>query len=258
MTIVQLLFHFSLFCQHDTIVANQHLDSGRVLIKNEQYDKAIAILDSAASVYLQNEIYDKYIITQNNRGLAYIYKKMPDSAISILNKCIDSEFKNEPEAEKHLAETHYKLVYAYSFKENIQMLIFHCEKYLDLTLKYYSDTSFNAASAYNSTGFCYDVTDQKDTAIYYYKKSLEIYKALNNKSRIASTSNNLGACYSDLNKLNKSLRYYEFAIETRKEMNDSAGIAQSYSNIGVIYHKQDKYDKALKYFKKSIKWSTIE
>lgn len=103
-------------------------------------------------------------------------------------------------------------------------------------------------------GSTYIQMDNKDSALYYYQKSLVFWlKSENiNKERIAAVYNNLGILYKAQENLPMALEYYQKSLRLREEINDKAGVCDIYNNLGIIYNSQKDYERSIESYKKSI------
>ena len=89
--------------------------------------------------------------------------------------------------------------------------------------------------------------------IKYYENSLEIYKELNDKTRLIKCLNNLGILYNTIGNYSKAFEYSQKSLEIAEKFDYKSDISQSLQNIGDIYISRKKYNKALEYYLKTLK-----
>ncbi|MFK8060933.1 MAG: sensor histidine kinase [Polaribacter sp.] len=93
----------------------------------------------------------------------------------------------------------------------------------------------------------------KDSAMFYAKKALNLAKKLNNKSSIANSYNTIGSNFEYVSNLDSAFFYYEKSLSIKFEIKDSIGIANSYNNLGIIKDEKGDYLKAIEYYFKALK-----
>jgi tetratricopeptide (TPR) repeat protein len=91
-----------------------------------------------------------------------------------------------------------------------------------------------------------------DTALYYYKKALEISENIGAKKFIVESLIRIGVDLQDNGISDKAIEYLERALKISEETGDKAKITSCYVNIGIIYHDQGSYNKAIEYYLKSL------
>lgn len=148
------------------------------------------------------------------------------------------------------------------------------------------------ADAYNNYGYYYDNHDDKENALKYYFKALNLFKeqgdmegkggVMNNigvmlsnqgdfeeahdylvqaldikkkidPSELAKNYMNLGVNYDKRGDTSSAMRNYRLGLIVAKKSNDYEDIATIYNNIGSIYHGAKRYDSAVPYLTLSVK-----
>lgn len=99
---------------------------------------------------------------------------------------------------------------------------------------------------YSNIGNIYQSID-KDSALYFFYKSLEIQTALNDKFRIAQVNWNIGNTFSDNPR--KQIPYYKESLEFFKKLNYKTYLSSLANNIAIAYNKLDDIKNAEKYAK---------
>ncbi len=100
------------------------------------------------------------------------------------------------------------------------------------------------AATYNELTWQYR-TVNKEKAILYGNKAIELATKINYSKSIAQAYNDLGIIFYDKENYDSAIALYNKAIEIRKKLNDELGIAKLYNKIGIVYQKQGVFDKAL-------------
>ncbi|MEP6675726.1 MAG: sensor histidine kinase [Ferruginibacter sp.] len=92
----------------------------------------------------------------------------------------------------------------------------------------------------------------KDKAIKYGNKAIELGKQFNFKKGIAQAYNDLGIIYYDRQDFDTAIFLYQQAFPIRMELKDDKGVAALYNKIGIVYQKEAKFDSALNYAQKAL------
>ena len=155
------------------------------------------------------------------------------------------------------------------------------------------DSKQHMAKANNTIGVYFAVTNQQDSAIFYYEKSIAVMNEIGDKKGIASTLNNIGSIYhtrgdlqlalstylksralfleindqqrtaslqtnlgqvyADIGDYSNAIDQYNSSLKIFEELNDKNGIASTLNLIGIIYNNWEEYKLGLVYFRKSLK-----
>jgi len=92
-----------------------------------------------------------------------------------------------------------------------------------------------------------------EKALFYNKKSLDIFKQINDSSGISACYCNMAAVYKEMNLLDEAERLYFEALIIDKTRADKLGMAVLYNNIGELFHIKANYLKALYFYLTSLK-----
>ena len=122
---------------------------------------------------------------------------------------------------------------------------------------YYNEKALDLANKLNSTnyigyslyslGILYENLLIYTRAIEYYKKAVVQYKKADNKLLLAKINRNIGACYIEIYQEDKGLEYYLESLSLYKNLENKLGIASIYMRIGDLYYNEENYDFAIKY-----------
>lgn len=105
------------------------------------------------------------------------------------------------------------------------------------------------ASSLNNIGVVHFLRGNLSDALTYYKKSLTIYKQIDDKKAISNTMQNLGSVYQMRGDLDKALGYYIQSIEVLEDLDDKKSRADQLINIGVIYRERGQIEESINAFK---------
>lgn len=112
------------------------------------------------------------------------------------------------------------------------------------------------AKAFNNNGYRYQqFTNKVDSAFYFYKKSYELSKSINDRQNLAEAANNLGFLYNQQGQRHLGLSYLHECLKLNEQLNNISGIAVSLINIGNIYKELGHHQQALSNFQQSLKYS---
>lgn len=78
--------------------------------------------------------------------------------------------------------------------------------------------------------------------------SIDIFKSLNDTSRIIVGYNNLGILYNEQEKLTEAAAWFKKALQLAIQLNDEYLVVLSKSNAAMNLHSQEKFEAALRYF----------
>jgi tetratricopeptide (TPR) repeat protein len=104
------------------------------------------------------------------------------------------------------------------------------------------------AGCYKLLGHCYERETINDSGIYYYKKSLDIYRKKGQVALAGKMHTLLGVVYYNTGNYDPALENFFFAIKLYEPIGDTVGMAWAHNNIGNIYFFQNALDDALKHY----------
>lgn len=106
---------------------------------------------------------------------------------------------------------------------------------------------FGYAISLNQLGLVYKYKTEYDSAMYYYKKSFQIFDSLGNNREKASILNRMGNIYKRFGKFDSATESFLNSLKLYKELNDSSKVSSVLNNIGVLYNEMRYFDKSLEY-----------
>jgi signal transduction histidine kinase len=104
--------------------------------------------------------------------------------------------------------------------------------------------SFEVIKALNNIGTIQLKLQNYKDAIAYFYRCLKYDEAKKDTASIATDYNNIAIVFADKKDFKSSLIYYDKALKIRESLSDSIGIARMYVNIANIYIDQHKHDDA--------------
>ena len=130
--------------------------------------------------------------------------------------------------------------------------LFIARKMNQLALKEQTDTSYWYALSMRYQGNPYETWGNTDSTIFYWRKSVELFKKYHPESPdYAASLNSLGVLYSDMGDYKASEIYYMQAIEIRRKTlgEENPDYVQSLNNLGVLYSDMGDYKSSQIYYK---------
>ena len=107
--------------------------------------------------------------------------------------------------------------------------------------------------AKNNIGWYYKFTGKLDSAILFYKKSIDIDRKLNDLEGVAYTMINIGSIYLQTGEIALAEKYLKESLKINQANQDTTGIAHCYNYLGAILNSKGESDKAIEYYRKSLK-----
>ncbi len=101
-------------------------------------------------------------------------------------------------------------------------------------------------------GETYLKRNKDDSALYYFKKSLEAYE---NTENIPYSLNDIGRTYAKEGNYTLAIQYHERALAFAKKLNLQLDIVQSYLGLGDTYYKMSRYPVAVNAYQKAKDYS---
>ncbi|MCK5852259.1 helix-turn-helix domain-containing protein [bacterium] len=96
----------------------------------------------------------------------------------------------------------------------------------------------------NNLGINYDLLEDYDQALFYYKRSLTSAKKLGDSTEIFEIYINIGLVYSNLKDISQAIYYTNFALEFFEKTNDKINMALCLQNLSIFEMRLEHYDNA--------------
>ena len=181
---------------------------------------------------------------------SYLLNAMVSSRIGDYKSAIDYSYKalNDSECESKWrcqATFHNTLGNIFTFMGEDKKALKQYNVAINLQISNNGDSS-TIGFLYSNIGNIYQSID-KDSALFFFNKSLDIQTSLNDKFRIAQVNWNIGNAFSDNPR--KQIPYYKESFEFFKRLNYKTYLSSLANNIAIAYNKLDDIKNAEKYAK---------
>jgi len=129
--------------------------------------------------------------------------------------------------------------------------------FYDRIIKFAHKTEFPIfeAKANNYKGIVFSDMGKYDSAVYYYNKSIVIFKDINNQKGIAANLINIGNTFQLQGEFQNATNYYLKGIAIYEKLQDNFRLSISYGNLATIFDEIGQKEDAKKSFLKSNKFA---
>ncbi len=114
--------------------------------------------------------------------------------------------------------------------------------------------SYFEGKAYNIKGIYCDITNNWDSALFYYRKAIQVAGNIGNESLKAGALNNIGLIYWNRNENNAAVEYFFQSLRLYEKLGNYLGTAGNYSNIALIFDSQKEHEKAIEFQRKALQY----
>lgn len=157
---------------------------------------------------------------------------------------IAEESANKSRSEKTIADFHIGMAEIYSDKDALDISLGHFVKAYD----YYQNQPLNDRYRLeNNLAIAYARTDNEEKALKYFKKLFNYDRTRENPINFVSMSNNLGRVWMGKN-LDSSMFYFNKSLEIVKEVDQPDLKLFLYTNLGKVYIMKGDLNSARAYF----------
>lgn len=111
---------------------------------------------------------------------------------------------------------------------------------------------YQEAACYNQLGIYYDVTSRYDSAIYCYRKTVDLAERCDQEVMKGQALNNLGLIYWNMGELDKAVQFYTLSLRIFEKHGKEKGVANTLSNIGVVYNDMEEPRKSIPFQKRAL------
>jgi class 3 adenylate cyclase/tetratricopeptide (TPR) repeat protein len=113
------------------------------------------------------------------------------------------------------------------------------------------------ARIYNFGGGVFYRQGQREKALEWRERALQIAERLGDQSEIANAYLIMAVIYSDWGDLDRALTYGQRCLEAYEAAGDLAGSVKGHNNVGIISRKADRWTKALEHFQEGLRLSEM-
>lgn len=213
--------------------ANIYMEKGELVLAQQFYL-------SANVIFIKNDNYEEIVNTFLNLGKITLRLKAFHSATSYLRQAEKVYLDNSIGNDFLLGEIYYQMSEGYFKTDNIPKSIDYSflakEKFEQVhNKKEYAKALLLLSEEYNKKG---DLSN----AIKYSKKTLEVYKELQEDKHISTIENNLGKLFYEFDNIEESFKHFEIAKDIRIRSKDIE-VINTLINICENYIKLKDLDK---------------
>ncbi len=207
------------------------------------YDKAFQITTQALAI--KRRLNDSAGIARCYRQIAQHlnYKKDYISSISYFQKALAIQRKLH--SPYNASTTLNGMGVVYTSARQYQRALAALQE--ALAIRTADNDSIFIEGAYLNLGFCYDGMGKLDSAEYYYLKSLELCRLIDNKLDKPIILNNLGELYFQQNKLALSEPYLLEGLESARAISSLIDLRDIQHNLSALYARKNDFKKAYFY-----------
>jgi len=234
--------------------------SGEAFVLNEigALHRDLGDLRDALTVYddaikLRTTLGDRYGLAQlhNNLGLAASLIGYQPQAVEHLDKARsiwhDLDMRhNEMNSLTNAAKARGEMGDMDVALSQYQTVLDYCNEELNKETSTLKDSAtFLKPFALNGMGLVYDTWGNTETALDYYKKALDEFRANKRPLNEADVLDNIGIAYSFVSDPTQALTYFRQALIIREQLGQPKGWGMTLSNMGYAYMLQGKQQEAL-------------
>lgn len=230
--------------KNDTLLARAHRWLGEWYQGKSKYDESAKQFWEA--INLSRKIKDKSLESSAYNALA-------------INYYLQNDIQKAEEFIKKAAEIRFEIKdfkYYSVLLSNLAVVHFQNREFdKAIALLRQAETSLSKqplgdymASLYNTLGGCYQMAyPEKDSAVYFYKKSIEVAKKFNIETNLMTGYHNLGEDALRKGRYNDALTYLYQSLEIATKLGNDSYLMTVISTISETYEKKGDYKNALKY-----------
>lgn len=107
-------------------------------------------------------------------------------------------------------------------------------------------------NSYNNLASTFHALHQPDSSMYYLEKANAVYRKLNDRGRLSVNLNNLSILARQQGSLKKSQAYVIKALALNKALENQKGMGENYLSLAALKSKRAQFDSALYYASRSL------
>lgn len=172
----------------------------------------------------------------------------PDSALPYIREAISLSEINELKKQK--AKADYNLSVYHLFTGDMDSSIYYAHECILINRK--TQDQFSEAEAMNLLANII-ADNEPDSALFYYKKSVDIYKAIGQEENIAGNYINMALTYQMQGNYPMAMDLTNKALNYLQKWKNSTWETNAYAILGNVFHSLKDYSKAIEYYEKGLK-----
>jgi tetratricopeptide (TPR) repeat protein len=224
----------------DTLLQN-YLQQADSLMKSENYEDAIVILNTALELAIENNLQQQQAIIYNKTGKCLSMANQDEASIDYFRKAVKTaSVINDNEL---LGKAFNNLGVAYEYTGQTDSAIFFLEK--ALVIREQTGDTEGMAESYRNIAQVLRVLNLYDEARKYCRKAFELIPQITNYRIIANIYNETGYLFELENNLDSAKIMYQKLIDISRDNNFYRGISIGYTNLAYVYEQEEKYSDAL-------------
>ncbi len=221
-------------------------NTGFVFWANSRFDSALVYFEKALVIREKQSNKENLLSTLNNIGTIYYQWSIYDKALDNYRRVLElskaaSDTSNESNVLSNIGLVYLKTQQPGSAREYFREALKYAAMIDDQNRIGYALT--NLASSF--------LESNVDSALFYYKKSLQVYKDIGFIGGQLLAIEGTGRCYSKSNRLKEAKEQFEEVVRLASEEKILLRKAYGLHYLGTIENKFGKISKAIKLFKQS-------
>lgn len=234
-------------------IGDAYYNLGDAYLNLKNRSEAIKALKQSAIVRIKSKDSTGLGLSFNFIGYIYWIISNYDSSVYYFEKSL--AIRNKLPNLAHRATTYNNLGTVYYNWSLYDKALDHYLRALEYMKEQKNNSGI--ARCLSNIGLVYKETAQNEKAIEYYRESLPFAKASNQAATIGYAYNCLGTAFSDVNK-DSALFYLKKSLEVYQSGNDTVGLALANQGIGNFYLDNKDPKNAIIYFTQMLKMALSE
>lgn len=219
-------------------------------------DSAVKLLDKLISKELNRENTANLCKYYNKKGRILLNNSQFEESLASLLKA--QQIAKELNSKVFSFEVDLNLMHYYTRIYNIKNATQYFNR-LKIDLKSIEDSNLKSFALNNFGNYFielyYNTSSHPahiDSAIFYFKESLEISEAIHDAEKTIANHTSLGISYYNKGDYERAIYHYNKAIDLIGVDGDKIGMANLLSNLGSVYFDLEQYEKSIDYYEKAI------
>lgn len=226
----------------------RQLDSLHTALKNAPGDTVRMItLSDLAGYYFENNRDSALYYTEAFIGIAKKLNQPIWVANGLLNKAYVVQMQANFSLSLKLCNEALAIVEDKRSEKNAYIL--KANEFADAPSKFRKS---QLISVFHQLGNTYSGAGNKEKAIEYYKKEIQVADELNSTGGRVTSNMNIGTIYLEMEKFDSAFIYSAMALENSNLSGYKSYVGYILRNIGTIYSKKGQLDSALYYYQQSL------
>lgn len=222
-------------------------------LREKDTDLAIAYAEYAMDIARENDLKMELGRLYNYLGVIYQhYKHQVRKAIPLYNEGLLLSLQASDSIE--IAYVYNNLGDAFYNVGNVPLAQEYAEKSMEMFRKL--DNKRGIAYSFINQGSVNRMKQEYQKALDYFKDAIDIRKTLGDSVGIASASLELAETFSLMGKTDTAMAWYRISLEKHRELKNKNYIAYSLNGMGNLFREQEMYDSAYHYFQRALNFSS--